>query len=131
MMKQALTRGTLIMAIGLVGLGLNACEGRDEGTADVDDPTANVDSDENRGVFGEGSCASGERIAVPAEATYAAYFDSTGEQLTPAEVLAGTQDRKMCPFTAEEETTGNPGVCSPNCTLTMGKKTYCVPPPCP
>ena len=130
MTKQSLIRGSALLAAGLLGLGLSGCA-RDEGTDDVDNPTPVVAQPENRGVFGDGSCASGDRIPLPDTAVYAAYFDSSGKQLSPTEDLAGTQDGKICPFAIPENVPGNTVSCAPKCPLTLGRKTYCVPPPCP
>ena len=128
MTKLSLTRGLALLVIGLLGIGLGGCGKNDAGKAGSADPTPNGDPPDNRGVFIAGACPSGDRIALPTGAVYAAYFDSAGEQLVPPEVLAGTQDTKMCPFTAEEDTP-DPGICTPLCSLTLGKRTYCVP--CP
>ena len=51
-----------------------------------------------RGIFTWFSCDSTQRVAVPASARSAIYFDSTGAPLgTRAEDLTGTANNRMCP----------------------------------
>lgn len=79
----------------------------------------------NRGTFGEGSCDSGQRVPVAANAAYAIYYDSNGQQLLTieAEDLTGTQANQMCPTPSA---TG-PGVCPAGfCPRTVAGKTYCL-----
>ena len=126
MIEHTSTRAMALLAFAAIGFGLVGCS-HVEAKDDVAPPTPYPNQAENRGQFGAESCGSADRVAIPANAAYAAYFDSNGTQLSPPEVIAGVQNPKMCPLKAEEKAEGDPGICTPLCSLTMGRKTYCVP----
>jgi hypothetical protein len=84
----------------------------------------------SRGSFGDGSCDSGDRVAVDAGAAYAIYVDKDGNPVGSgpvrvAEDLRGTSENKMCSTPLSEP--DDPGVCQPGyCPRVIGGKTYCL-----
>jgi hypothetical protein len=126
MRAKTLGSGLMIFFVALLLIGCQKAEPPAE-PATTEEPSAATAvppvAVAYRGEFGEGSCDSGQRIAVDANAAYAIYLDANGDPLNVSEDLAGTHANQMCP-TPEP---GGPSGCPTGyCAKTMLGKTYCL-----
>lgn len=134
-MKSSVTSGARILLIGVLAIGFAGCgkssnEANPQPVASVPPapaPAPNTSMEAVRGAFGDGSCETGQRVPVPANAAFAMYFDNDGNEIAsaPVEVLAGTEGNQMCPASAQEDD-AEPGFCSPLCSKKISGRNICM-----